>query len=167
MRTSSRQKTSDSLCLRFVLAGWYQSVSGTAPGTYGPISKVDMQAAVWTLTGNNRFGKAGWLPGQSLPPASNDVVNCMVYNALTADVPMTYTPPCGGTMAVVLLPCDVARATGRVRAMMVRRETYDQVTVTQVPVRCECPPPSLTTQGLSAQTLDVVRQMPLKRFSFL
>lgn len=50
---------------------------------------------------------------------------------------MSYTPPCGGTIAVIALPCDVARA-GMVRAQMVRMDTYTQVTVTQVPVRCEC-----------------------------
>jgi hypothetical protein len=88
--------------------------------------------------GNSRAGKQGWLPGQSLPPASNDIVNCLVYNAFTAAVPVTYTPPCGGTMAVVALPCDVPRATGMVRAQMVRTDTYAQITVTQVPVRCEC-----------------------------
>lgn len=90
------------------------------------------------LAGNARSGKAGWLPGQSLPPANNDVVNCLVYNAFNAVVPVSYTPPCGGTMAVIALPCDVARATGMVRAQMVRTDTYSQVTVTQVPVHCEC-----------------------------
>jgi hypothetical protein len=34
-----------------VTAGWYQSLVGTAAGTYGPITNVDMQAAVWVLTG--------------------------------------------------------------------------------------------------------------------
>lgn len=90
------------------------------------------------FAGNNRYGKAGWVPGQAVPAANDNIVNCLVYNAYMASVPETYTPPCGGTMAVIMMPCDVARATGRVRAMMVRRETYDQVTVTQMPVQCEC-----------------------------
>jgi hypothetical protein len=70
--------------------------------------------------------------------ANNNVVNCLVYNAMAANVPNTYTPPCGGTLAVIMLPCDIARATGRVRAQMIRRDTYEQITVTQVPVPCEC-----------------------------
>lgn len=34
-----------------VPGGWYQSGSTTPAGTYGPITNVDMQAAVWVLTG--------------------------------------------------------------------------------------------------------------------
>jgi hypothetical protein len=32
-------------------AGTYQNTVPSVPGTYGPISKYDMQSAVWTLTG--------------------------------------------------------------------------------------------------------------------
>jgi hypothetical protein len=32
-------------------AGTYQNTVASQPGTYGPISKYDMQSAVWTLTG--------------------------------------------------------------------------------------------------------------------
>lgn len=88
--------------------------------------------------GNLRGGKPGWFPGTTVNGANNNVVNCLVHNAFAANVPSTYTPPCGGTLAVVMLPCDIARATGRVRAQMIRRDTYDQITVTQVPVPCEC-----------------------------
>jgi hypothetical protein len=34
-----------------VPSGWYQSTQGTLAGTYGPITNVEMQAAVWVLTG--------------------------------------------------------------------------------------------------------------------
>jgi hypothetical protein len=49
--------------------GTYQNTVESVPGTYGPISKYDMQSAVWTLTGEWVACAAGsWCtaPGSSL-----------------------------------------------------------------------------------------------------
>lgn len=59
--------------------------------------------------------------------SNNDVVNCLAANALRSSVAAAYTPPCGGTVAVVLVPCDLE---------MVR--TDNQVMISQVPVNCTC-----------------------------
>lgn len=156
--------------------GVYQNDYPTGPGPYDPITKEDMQAAVWVVTGKllvtaaarnalhhwhraceaqlkqDSAGvkctvcKASCGP-DAVPSAAalcsavavvlccagnlragvggdfqsdNDVVNCLVYNTMVADVPPTYTPPCNGVVAVVLVPCDQSG------------QTTEQITVASV-----------------------------------
>jgi hypothetical protein len=75
--------------------------------------------------GNNRYGSG-------LGAYSDDVVNCLVYNALNTPIPADYTPPCGGTVAVVLVPCDTNNQFAQAQV------TIAQVTVASVPVPCPC-----------------------------
>lgn len=62
--------------------------------------------------------------------SDNDRVECMVWNALNT-VAANYTPPCGGTVAVILLPCDSNGNTGA-------QITIAQVTIGSIPVTCDC-----------------------------
>lgn len=59
---------------------------------------------------------------------NNDVINCLIHNTLTVAIPPNYTPPCDGTVAVVVIPC---RADG---------STTAQITIAsvEVPVPCNC-----------------------------
>lgn len=74
---------------------------------------------IHTYAGNKRFNDGTF-------KSHNGIVNCLVHNALTAKVPKTWTPPCGGTVAVVLIPCDK------------HGKTHTQSMLTQVPVKCKC-----------------------------
>jgi hypothetical protein len=51
-------------------------------------------------------------------------VNCLINNAMFSDP--FYRPPCGGTVAVVVLPCNPDGTTPA------------QVTIASVPLDCEC-----------------------------
>jgi len=58
----------------------------------------------------------------------DNVVNCMIWNALSSAVPADYTPPCYGLVAVVVIPCNMDGS------------TTAQVTIATVPVPilCDC-----------------------------
>lgn len=60
----------------------------------------------------------------------------MVWNALNANIPPSYTPPCNGTIAVVVIPCKYSNP---------EVTTTDQVMIAQVnlanlPDPCKCGP---------------------------
>lgn len=75
--------------------------------------------------GNNRYYGG-------ISPNTN-MVNCMLWNALNANIPASYVPPCSGTVAVVLVPCNGAGAT-------TRQVTIAQVPFSSLPVTCQCGP---------------------------
>jgi hypothetical protein len=75
---------------------------------------------VVAAAGNSR-GSAG----------NNNIVNCLVHNTLTVNISASYTPPCSGTIAVIVLPCDNAGATPA-------QITIAQVSISSVPVECSC-----------------------------
>jgi hypothetical protein len=56
---------------------------------------------------------------------SDDAAKCLVHAAVTANVSATYTPPCDGTLAVILIPCNGS-------------ETTEQISITQVPLPIDC-----------------------------
>lgn len=61
----------------------------------------------------------------------NNTINCLVWNAKHADVPPDYTPPCNGTLAVILVPCSI-------QLDLPYYVTNAQVTVANIPIRCSC-----------------------------
>jgi hypothetical protein len=66
------------------------------------------------IAGNDRYAAGA---------VSNDnVVNCMLFNALSQPLPVDYKPPCSGTGAVIMLPC---LADGTI---------YAQATIAQIPI---------------------------------
>ena len=59
-----------------VSSGTWQSKTTTAPGTYPAATSSDIQAAVWALTGQNRYAN-------NLSSRDN-VVNCILWNTSNA-----------------------------------------------------------------------------------
>jgi len=108
-----------------VSQGTYQSKTTTAPGTYREANKWDMQSAVWALTGNNRYA------GNII--STDGVVNCMLYNAYNHNIGTGYTPPCNGTLAVVIVPCSTTTP-----STYTAQATIAQVLLSSLPVPCEC-----------------------------
>lgn len=105
-----------------VPVGKYQSRVSTPPGIYRAATSADMQAVIWTLTGNNRYGGEG---------SNDDVVNCILYNTYNHKIYRDYTPPCDGTLAVVVLPCDETLG-------YAAQATITQVPLSSLDVPCEC-----------------------------
>jgi len=116
-----------------VRQGTFQSRTTTRPGTYRPANKWDMQAAVWALTGSNRYA------GKS---SNDDVVNCILWNTYNTKIYPDYKPPCDGLVSVILVPCN---EDGRTPAQI----TIAQVTVANVPVPCDCKVRHTTTAWLT------------------
>jgi hypothetical protein len=84
-------------------------------------------AAACCPAGNERNGETIF---QEFPGSNNDIVNCLVYNTMAANIPADYTPPCGGTVGVILVPCDNGGEWST--------ETLDQISLAQVKVDCTC-----------------------------
>jgi len=69
--------------------------------------------------------------GYEVLSSDDDVVNCMIWNALSTAVPSAYTPPCNGLILVVVIPCDVI---GAVAAQI----TVASIPAASLPVTCTC-----------------------------
>jgi hypothetical protein len=110
---------------------------GLCLGAFGCISL--MPAVLGCFAGNGRGSKG-----------NSDIVNCLVHNTLTVSIPVDYTPPCDGTVAVIVLPCD---ATG---------QTNHQISIANMPLPdyCEC---KVSTQcAVTAYLLSLLlKHLPL------
>jgi hypothetical protein len=73
--------------------------------------------------GSNRYGTL-------IQPGSDAVVNCLLWNAYNTALPEDWTPPCSGTMAVVLIPCSAAG--------IAAQPTLAQIKVDSSPIACIC-----------------------------
>jgi len=77
------------------------------------------------------FSPTGSSRGYEVLSSDDDVVNCMIWNALNAAVPSAYTPPCNGLMLVVIIPCH---DNGTVAAQI----NVASIPVAALPATCSC-----------------------------